>query len=128
MKFGDLELNKAASIGLVLVFAAASSGCVHSHRTATATSGLLGELVHTEAGSGTLWIKHDGKRYSGRYQWQPSNWIQGKRRYHAGRVARATLVESGGDTLFCDIQWGPGITPAGYCEDSRGHPFHVQFD
>ncbi|MPZ45748.1 MAG: hypothetical protein GEV05_20635 [Betaproteobacteria bacterium] len=112
----------------LLIVAAALSACLHSHQTISNLPAPVGELIHTEAGSGTLWIEYAGKRYTGEYEWQPSRWIQGERQRRSGRVARTTLVAPGGDTLFCDIQWGQGIRPAGYCLESSGKSFDLQFD
>ena len=117
-----------ANCALVLVAALALTACVHSHQTLSNPPAPIGELIHTEAGSGTLSIEYAGKRYTGEYEWQPSRWIQGKRQRHMGRVARTTLVAPDGDTVFCDIQWGAGLRPAGSCQNSTGKSFYLQFN
>lgn len=113
---------------LLLVAASTLTACVHSHHTLSNSPAPVGELIHTEAGSGTLWMEYNGKRYTGAYEWQSSRWIQGKRQRHPGRVARTTLIAPDGDSLSCDIQWGWGIRPAGHCVDASANRFHVQFD
>ena len=120
-----MKLGMPAAAVMVV---ASMSACVHSHRTISSPTGPVGELVHTEAGSGTLWIEYAGKRYTGQYLAKPSRYIQGKRRYHSGRIARPTLIAPSGEKMVCDIQWGPGIDAAGFCEDASGVRLYVRFE
>jgi hypothetical protein len=119
---------KLGAPAAAVVFVASVSGCVHSHRTISIPNGPVGELVHTEAGAGTLSIEYAGKRYTGQYVSEPSRYIQGKRRYHSGRIARPTLIAPSGEKMVCDIQWGSGIDAAGFCEDANGQSFYVRFE
>ena len=114
-------------IRIPILVALSLSACVHTHRT-TDVSEPIGELMHTEAGSGTLSIHYAGKRYSGEYEWAPSHRIQGEHQRYPGRTARAELLAPTGEKLLCELQWGQGIKPAGSCAEASGKSFDIEFN